>query len=233
MSRKNTFKKRRKRREIKQIIINICLVTFLLMVAVFFGVTFFLSQILIKDDTISSVNGYSAQTIVSGSMEPTLSVYDVILVKKQESYNLGDIITFYVPDETGKMVCYTHRIVSVGDGFYLTQGDNNQQWDDWTVYRQNVVGSIEARIPKIGKIVLQLSEIPLGVYKTAIILVFAILSFFIIFDTINAATTPFTEKELKILELEKNKKFNFKIRIKIFLLKIKLFIQTKIMKRQV
>lgn len=229
---KRTYKKRRQQRELKQIIKNICFVTFLLMVALFFGVTFFLSQILIKDDTISSVNGYSAQTIISGSMEPTLSVYDVIIVKKQDNYNLGDIITFYVPEEDGKMVCYTHRIVSVGDGFYLTQGDNNQQWDEWTVYRQNVVGTIQARIPKIGKFVLGFSKIPLDAWRIAIVVVFSILSFFIIFDTLKAATTPFTEKELMLLELEKNKKFNLRTRRKILFLKFKRFVQTKIMKRQ-
>lgn len=230
---KKTYRKRRKKREIKQIVVNTLLVTFLLAVAVFFGITFLLSRILIKDDTISSVNGYSAQTIISGSMEPTLSVYDVIIVKQQDNYNLGDIITFYVPEEDGKMTCYTHRIVSVGDGFYLTQGDNNQQWDDWTVYRQNVVGSIEARIPKIGKLVMEFSKIPLDSYRIAIVVVFAILSFFIIFDTLKAATTPFTEKELQLLELEKNKKFNFKIRRKILFLKFKRFVRTKIMKRQI
>lgn len=230
---KRTYKKMKQKKELKQIILNICFVTFLLLVGLFFGVTFLLSQILIKDDTISSINGYSAQTIISGSMEPTLSVYDVIIVKKQDNYNLGDIITFYVPDEEGKMVCYTHRIVSVGDGCYLTQGDNNQQWDEWTVYRQNVVGTIQARIPGMGKFVLEFSKIPLSTWRIAIIVVFSILAFFIVFDTLKAATTPFTEKELKLLELEKNKKFNFKIRRKILFLKFKRFIQTKIMKRQI
>ena len=230
---KRTYKKMKQKKELKQIILNICFITFLLLVALFFSVTFLLSQILIKDDTISSINGYSAQTIISGSMEPTLSVYDVIIVKKQDNYNLGDIITFYVPDEEGNMVSYTHRIVSIGDGFYLTQGDNNQQWDEWTVYRQNVVGTIQARIPGIGKYVLAFSKIPLSTWRIAIIVVFSILAFFIVFDTLKSATTPFTEKELKLLELEKNKKFNFKIRRKILFLKFKRFIQTKIMKRQI
>jgi len=232
VKRKN-FREVRARNEMKKIIQDVIFVTIITLVMIMFGVVFFLSRILIKGDNISSVNGYSAQVIISGSMVPTLEVYDVIVVKQADNYQIGDIITFYVPDEQGNMVSYTHRIVSVGEGTYMTQGDNNQEWDDFTVYRQNVVGTIEYRIPKVGKWVLKFSEIPIDTYKTVIIAAFSVLILFIISDTIKAATAEFTKKELQLLELSEHKKFNFKVRMKIKALKLKKIIQTKIMKRQI
>ena len=222
-----------KKREIRQFISVTIFYIIVLLVALFLALTFFLSRILIKGDSISSVEGYSAQTIISGSMVPTLDVYDVIIVKREDNYQLGDIITFYVPDENNNMVCFTHRIVSVGEGFYLTQGDANQEWDDWTVYRQNVVGAVQYKIPKIGKFVLAMSNVPLWVYKVAIIAVFSILIIIIIVDTIKEATREFTKKELQMLELSEYKKANFKMKRYILKLRMKRFIQTKIMKRQI
>lgn len=230
---RKTFKEHRNQRENKKFFMDILFFIVILSVSVFFALTFFLSRILIKGDNISSLNGYSAQTIISGSMVPTLEVYDVIIVKADNNYQVGDVITFYVPNEEGEFVCYTHRIVSCGDGFYKTQGDANQEWDDWDVYKQNVVGKINYRIPKIGKVVLEFSKIPLSTYKIAIIITFSVLILFIILDTIKAATAEFTEKELQMLEIKKYKNLNFKMKVHVFTVKIKYFIQTKIMKRQI
>lgn len=233
MKRRKTYKDIKNKKETKRFIYDIIFFIVIISVSVFLALTFFLSRILIKGDNISSLNGYSAQTIISGSMEPTLKVYDVIIIKPEENYQIGDIITFYVPNENGELESYTHRIVSCGDGFYMTQGDANQEWDKWEVYKQNIIGKIQYRIPKVGKIVLEFSKIPLATYKIAIIIAFSILIFFIILDTIKAATTEFTEKELQLLEVKKYKNLSLKMKVYIHLVKAKYFIQTKIMKRQI
>ena len=160
MKKRKNFKNIKNKKENRRFIQDIIFFIIVISISVFFALTFFLSRILIKGDNISSLNGYSAQTIISGSMVPTLEVYDVIIVKAEENYQVGDIITFYVQNENGELESYTHRIVSCGDGFYMTQGDANQEWDNWEVYRQNVVGKIQYRIPKIGKFVLEFSKIP-------------------------------------------------------------------------
>ena len=46
-----------------------------------------------------SVFGYRTFRVGSGSMEPTLKVDDLILVKRQNSYKVKDIVTFISDEE--------------------------------------------------------------------------------------------------------------------------------------
>ena len=43
---------------------------------------------------VPRVFGYSLINIVSGSMEPALSVGDLIIVTEQEDYEVGDVVVF-------------------------------------------------------------------------------------------------------------------------------------------
>lgn len=64
-----------------------------------------------------TVFGYSVAVVASGSMEPALSVDDMIFSRAQDRYEVGDIITF----AKGSSLT-THRIVAVTDEGYRTQG---------------------------------------------------------------------------------------------------------------
>ena len=67
--------------------------------------------------TCPTVFGYSTAVILSGSMEPALSVDDLILNHAQDHYEEGDIITFRTDNSLT-----THRIVAVtaeGSVIYL------------------------------------------------------------------------------------------------------------------
>jgi signal peptidase I len=56
------------------------------------------------------------------SMEPTIKAGDLVMVRRQDRYDIGDVVA-YRSDMGGAVVL--HRIVAtVGDG-YLLQGDNN------------------------------------------------------------------------------------------------------------
>lgn len=224
------YKTMRKRKELISAISTYLFLVVLFVVVLFFTCMFFISRILIKGDNISSINGYSAQTIISGSMVPTLDVYDVIIVKREATYQVGDIISFYIQNEAGEPVLYTHRIVSMGNGYYITKGDANNTWDDWEVPIQNVVGTIQFRIPKVGKIVLKMSTISIEAYKRLIVIVYAILIGLIIFNTIKEAMKKFTPQEIRLLELKECKKLNHKTRRKILWLKFKRWLQNKLRK---
>lgn len=73
---------------------------------------------------VATFFGYSTVTIAdgSGSMVPTLYPGDTVLLKKQKSYAVGDVITFN--DSIGLV---THRIVEITDSGYKTKGDNEIQ----------------------------------------------------------------------------------------------------------
>jgi signal peptidase I len=82
--------------------------------------------------------------MVSGrSMEPTLYNDDLVITRKQASYDIGDVVAFRV--EGGMVI---HRIVGGNghDGFEL-QGDNNAWVDTWRPTTEEIVGKQWLHLP--------------------------------------------------------------------------------------
>lgn len=100
--------------------------------------------------------GCSAAVVASGSMEPALSVDDLIFNHEQECYGEGDIITFQNGDSLT-----THRIIEVTEKGYVTQGDANNTADLDEVPAQMVIGKVVCAIPYVGN-VLALLKTPSG-----------------------------------------------------------------------
>lgn len=103
-----------------------------------------------------TVFGYSVAVIASGSMEPALSVDDLILNHIQSSYTMGDVITF----RSGSSLT-THRIVGIEEDGYITQGDANNTVDGNRVAPDAIVGKVVAHIPGVGAAIWFLKS-PLG-----------------------------------------------------------------------
>lgn len=97
----------------------------------------------ILDKKITTVGGYGMLEVVSGSMEPTIHVGDIIVINtKSKDYKVGDIVTFY--DREGS--CVTHRIVSiVENNQVITQGDNNDTEDD-AIFMDAIIGKYKFKI---------------------------------------------------------------------------------------
>jgi signal peptidase len=79
-------------------------------------------------EDLPKIFGYAQVMVVSGSMEPTLLVGDLLIIHEQDSYKLGDIITYR---RDGNL--YTHRVVEIiqnGDIEYITRGDFNNVNDE-------------------------------------------------------------------------------------------------------
>lgn len=68
--------------------------------------------------------GYGYGIVLSGSMEPVLSINDLIITKEQEDYKVGDIVIF----ENGNILT-THRIIKKNKKEIITQGDANNVED--------------------------------------------------------------------------------------------------------
>ncbi len=80
---------------------------------------------------------YKVYTVLSGSMEPTLHVGSVVVLRpiSADQIKVGDIITFQRPNKPGTYI--THRVVSLtstaqGQAF-ITRGDANGIEDAWTI----------------------------------------------------------------------------------------------------
>jgi signal peptidase I len=94
------------------------------------------------------LGGSTNYILVSGhSMEPTLWTGDLVILKKQRTYSVGDIIAYQV--ENGGVVI--HRITG-GDAAegYTTQGDNRETADMWRPKPQSIGGRQWIHVPKIG-----------------------------------------------------------------------------------
>ena len=88
---------------------------------------------------------YSAAAVVSGSMEPALSVGDLVVIHAEASYRPGDILTF---QSQGQWV--THRLVKETKEGLWTQGDANPVPDPQPAAPEQVVGKVVTRVPGIG-----------------------------------------------------------------------------------
>ena len=137
------------------------------------------AQKLIHNKNYVELFGYKAFTIASGSMEPTLNIGDVIVVKgiNEADIKEQDIITFQ--EGEGNVYNVTHRIVEIiknenGTFSYQTKGDANNSNDDNLVKYENIVGKYKFKISKIGNWVVQI--------QTTCGIVIAILVVYLIYD---------------------------------------------------
>ena len=106
--------------------------------------------------------GYGAAVVMSGSMEPTLSVDDMIVIRETCDYDVDDIVVF----EEGNIVV-VHRVIGIEEGMYITQGDANNVADD-PIYEKQIIGEVIFSIPGIGGIV-SILKTPVGVISILIV----------------------------------------------------------------
>ena len=83
---------------------------------------------------VPSAFGLQRYVITGGSMEGSISVGSVVFaeVVPVSDLRVGDVITYMPPPDSGIDNLVTHRIVSIEDGVYRTQGDANPGVDPWT-----------------------------------------------------------------------------------------------------
>ncbi len=100
--------------------------------------------------------GFGVAVVLSGSMEPTLNVNDVIIVCESESYNIEDIVVY----DNGKELI-VHKIIEKNGDTLTTKGDANNTSDD-PISVKAVKGKVVFSIPYLGLAVKALRS-PVGV----------------------------------------------------------------------
>ena len=185
-------------KRIKGIVIG--LITSILVLVVIFNVYNFVSINVLKKD-LATINGYAVLEVVSGSMEPTIHVGDLIVIDtKDEDYKKKDIVTFY--DVNGSFV--THRIIDIDGDKIITQGDANDSKDD-AINKKDIVGVYEFKIPGIG-IIINSFKSP---FIMIMILIIGVLVCFLV-STDKEGKAILTEDEKEFLEFKEYKKNNKK-----------------------
>lgn len=91
--------------------------------------------------------GWGISVVLSGSMEPTLSVNDLVLVHKQSSYEVDDIVVY----QDGNMLVI-HKIISVDSDEVVTKGDANNVADN-PISASDIKGKAMLHIPFVGALI--------------------------------------------------------------------------------
>ncbi|MEM0212120.1 MAG: signal peptidase I [Candidatus Methanomethylicia archaeon] len=121
--------------------------------------------------------------VASGSMQPTLNIGDVIVIKGANPGELkvGDIIVFNPPKPYYSGVPWVHRIISIqkinGELYIKTKGDANIYPDPFTLTKNDIIGLVIFKLPYIGLITLNLWQwvIPSIIIVSSILIVKMIL----------------------------------------------------------
>ena len=99
--------------------------------------------------------GYGAAVVLSGSMEPTISEGDLIIVQETDQFKENDIVVF----QDGKLLV-VHRITNISGERVLTKGDANQIADE-PINVSDVKGKVLFWIPYVGNVV-NILKTPIG-----------------------------------------------------------------------
>lgn len=122
--------------------------TLIVIVAVIIGVNVYtLNAARLTGDKIPMPFGVGAAIVLSGSMEPELSVGDLLIIGARDSYEVGDVIVY---QDNG--IAITHRIVYIDDEQIITRGDANNV-DDEPIYHKQVKGEVLYSAAVLGHIV--------------------------------------------------------------------------------
>ena len=99
--------------------------------------------------------GYGWAVVLSGSMEPSISVGDLIIVSENKPYAVDDTVVY----QQGSMLV-VHRVVEINGDMVITKGDANNA-EDQPISSSAVKGTVVAVVPKVGTLV-SLIKTPMG-----------------------------------------------------------------------
>lgn len=129
------------------------MIAFVSIIAVINIVMFFQYHVL--HATVPTFFGYSYVNILSGSMEPTLSIGDMAICKEQDAYATGDAVLY---QDKGYLVL--HRIVEVNeDGTFVMRGDANNVDDETAISQSNVYGKMVYSFNGLGNTISYISTL--------------------------------------------------------------------------
>lgn len=128
----------------------------ILLVALFLINVYIVAQKLVFHNALPGVLGFSPLTVISGSMEPAIKAGDLVVIRYQREYKVGDIVTL----RSGNYFV-THRIIDMEQGYVQTKGDANNVADK-PVPLSSVEGKVVLIVPGVGRMLLSLKT-PLGI----------------------------------------------------------------------
>lgn len=111
-------------------------------------------------------------TVLTGSMEPTISAGDVVIDERISPLEaeVGDVVTFRDPQDQSRQL--THRVKSIrrqgSHLWFVTQGDANNTVEHWRVATGGSLGRVLYTVPWVGHVAV-LTKTPLGLALLVIV----------------------------------------------------------------
>ncbi|MBQ6841206.1 MAG: signal peptidase I [Bacilli bacterium] len=95
---------------------------------------------------LTYVFNYTGFINTGSSMLPKFKPGDLIIIKKEKSYQIDEIISYISADN----YITTHRIIDIKNDTYITKGDNNKFIDGRPVESDEIYGRLMLIIPGVG-----------------------------------------------------------------------------------
>ena len=135
----------------------------------------------------NNIFGITIFKIISGSMEPTINVNDLIVVSQTDQIKENDIVTYRENDDF-----ITHRVIKIEGDILTTKGDSNNSTDT-KINKSRIVGKVILVIPK-GGIIREILVKPQVIISVVITL--------ILFSLCLSYIPKNKREEIEIIELE-------------------------------
>lgn len=135
--------KKIKKKPLKEIFRNVILI----LLSAFFIINIYnLYKTFTSKDQLTTMFGYGGAVVLTGSMEPTIQAGDLIIIKEQEEYYKGDIVSY-----RGNTTAVTHRIVDVTDEGFIITGDANNK-EDGVIEKDKIIGKVIRILPNFHQV---------------------------------------------------------------------------------
>jgi signal peptidase len=159
-------------------------VVFLGFLGVILGINFYTGKIEnLTESHMPMPFGYGISVVLSGSMEPALSVDDLAVIKKTQDVSMGDIIVYQ--DGADLII---HRVIGKVGNTVVTKGDANDVADD-PISITDVQGKMVASFSAGGALVRLLKQ-------PAAVVLLIVLALFLMERSFRAEKCRDSEKEV-------------------------------------
>lgn len=101
-------------------------------------------QTKIQKKEYANLFGYTAFEVATGSMQPSINIGDVVIVKINDTYSIDDIIVF---KEDNSFI--THRVIDIKENTVITKGDSNNATDK-EISKEDVLGKVIKIVPNVS-----------------------------------------------------------------------------------
>ena len=136
---------------VKQITRAVCIILIVILAFfLVFNVALYIKRA-VTGDVCPTFLGLTTAVVISGSMEPDISINDYVVAAATGKYAVGDTVMY-----RGESKSVTHKIESIyedgeGNTWVVAKGTNNNKADEPIPY-ESIVGRVILVIPGVGAI---------------------------------------------------------------------------------